>query len=254
MKTIVMLTALDLEYRALRSRLTGTRECIHPAGTVFEVGQLTDGVGTVVLAVTGEGNLGAAILAERAIATFHPSAVLCVGIAGGLKADVALGDVVVATRVYAVSGGRDRDEGFAVRPRAWAASHELEQAARQVARSGVWTTGLPFTCDRAMPVVHFKPIASGEVLHQARDTEFARRLRDAYDDAAAVEMESAGAAQAAHLNRALPALTVRAISDLADHTKPCAEAAGWQHVAAVRAAAFATAVCGVLLRRLSTLA
>jgi adenosylhomocysteine nucleosidase len=241
MTSIVMLAALDVEYRAIRRHLDRVRLRVHPAGTVFEVGLLPDVDGTVVLAVTGEGNVAAAVVAERAIAMFRPSALFCVGVAGGLAHDVALGDVVVATRVYAVGGGREHAGGFAVRPRAFSAAHELEQVARHVARRGAWCTGLAST-----PAVHFKPVASGEVVHQATGTEYARRLRDAYDDAVAVEMESAGVAQAAQLNRALPALTVRAISDRADCHKALADAAGWQPVAAERAAAFATAVGAAL--------
>jgi len=244
--TVVMLTALDLECQAIRRRLDDVRLLVHPAGTVFEVGLLTGTSSRIALAVTGEGNLGAAVVAERAIAMFRPRALFCVGVAGGLKPEIALGDVVVATRVYAVGGGREHDDGFAVRPRAWGAAHELEQAARHVARLGAWCTPPSPLPGRVPPTVHFKPVACGEVVHQATTTEYARRLRDAYDDAVAVEMESAGVAQAAQLNRALPALTVRAISDHADRTKAMCDAAGWQTVAAERAAAFATAVVTVL--------
>ena len=55
-------------------------------------------------------------------------------------------------------------------------------------------------------------------------------------------MESAGAAQAAQLNRALPIITIRGISDRADGGKYEADDAGWQPVAAAHAAAFAVAL------------
>ena len=88
-------------------------------GTLFEIGRLPSGAGEVVLAMVGVGNQGAAVLTERAIATFRPSAVLFAGVAGGFKDGVELGDVVVGTKVYAYHGGLDGDEGFLVRPRAW---------------------------------------------------------------------------------------------------------------------------------------
>jgi len=88
---VLVLTALDLEYQAVRAHLSGLREYSHPAGTLFETGQLPDG-GRITLAVTGEGNPGAAVLAERAITMFGPQAVMFVGVAGSLKDDVGLAE------------------------------------------------------------------------------------------------------------------------------------------------------------------
>jgi hypothetical protein len=90
--------------------------------------------------------------------------------------------------------------------------------------------------------VHFAPVASGEVVLNSRDTPLARQLYEHYNDAAAIEMESAGVAQAAHLNRSVPMLTVRGISDKADGLKHEADAAGGQPEAAARAALVAVAV------------
>jgi nucleoside phosphorylase len=244
--TVVLLSALELEYQAVRQYLGGLSIRSHPAGTLFEVGRLPDGTGTVALAITGQGNVGAAVLAERAIAMFQPRALLCVGIAGSLRRDIALGDVVVATKVYAVHGGRDNGDSFLARPKAWPASHELEELARAVARSGEWAGLLP--AQRApSPAVHFKPIASGEVIIGSAAASLDGRLRDIYDDAVAVEMESAGVAQAAHLNRSLPVLSVRGISDHADAGKRLADSVGWQHVAAAHAAAFTVTMAALAL-------
>lgn len=248
MRAVVILTALDLEYQAVRRHLEEIVVLSHSAGTLFEVGHLPDVTGSVVLGVTGEGNMGAAVLAERAIAMFRPRALLCSGIAGGLKQDIALGDVVVATKVYALHGGRVHQGGFASRPRAWPASHELEQFARHVTRAGTWPWPATGELADQSPEVHFKPIASGEVVLGAGGTPLAAQLHGTYNDAVAVEMESAGIAQAAHLNRSLPTLTVRGISDRADLTKPETDATGWPGVAARHAATFATAVAALVLR------
>ena len=245
MSLVVVLTALDLEYQAVRRYLDGLQEWSHPAGTLFEIGQLPGGVGTVAIAVTGPGNVGAAVLAERAIAMFAPKALICVGVAGGLRSNIALGDVVVASKVYALHDGRVHDDGFVARPRAWHASHELEQVAKFVARTGTWTDSIasgpglePLVL---RPAVHFSPVVSGEIVVTGRDELVTGQLRDVFDDAAAVEMESAGIAHAAHLNGGLPVLTVRGISDHADSAKYANDAAGWQHVAANHAAAFTVA-------------
>jgi nucleoside phosphorylase len=169
---------------------------------------------------------------------FHPRALLFVGVAGALSDGVQLGDVVVATRVYAVHGGREDDTGFHTRPRAWDAPHELEQLARVVSRSQWWapTSTVPGV------EVHFKPIAAGEVVLNSRSSALADQLRWSYNDAAAIEMEGAGVAQAGHLS-GMPVLTIRGISYRADGTKHATDGAGWQTVAVANAAAFAVALC-----------
>jgi nucleoside phosphorylase len=91
-------------------------------------------------------------------------------------------------------------------------------------------------------MVHFKPVASGEVVLTATGTPLVSWLRDSHDDAAAIEMESAGIAHAAHLNRSIPSLTIRGVSDHADALKHDADMAGWQRVAAENAAAFTVAL------------
>jgi phosphorylase superfamily protein len=80
------------------------------------------------------------------------------------------------------------------------------------------------------------------VLLDSKTSTTARRLRTHYNDAVAIEMESAGVALAGHLNRSLPVLVVRGISDPADGTKGVADAAGWQQTAAENAAAFVMAL------------
>lgn len=241
-RPVLVLTALDLEYQAVSAHLTGLRRHPHPAGTLFETGYLAGGEGEVILALTGVGNTGAAVLAERAMSTFGPQAVLFVGVAGALSDDVKLGDVVVATRVYAYHGGKEAEGGVLTRPRAWDASHELEQHAHHIARARSWARFLPGTPAGQLPGVHFKPIAAGEVVLASRAGPTAERLRNTYNDAAAIEMEGAGVTQASQFNRSLPTLIVRGISDRADGGKNALDRAGSQHRAAAHAAAFALAL------------
>jgi adenosylhomocysteine nucleosidase len=238
---VVVLTALNAEYRAVRAHLEGIQVSQHAAGTIFEEGTLTGSPNPVVLAVAGEGNQGAAILAERANSSYSPQALLFVGVAGALKDDIRIGDVVVATRVYAYHGGKESDEGFLTRPRSWEASHELEQLARHLDATGEWAQWLPDAPRDHLPTVHFKPVAAGEAVIGSRDSFLARQLHRGYNDAVAVEMESAGAAHAGHLG-SLPVLTIRGISDEADAGKQLADAGGSQAAAAACAAAFAVAL------------
>lgn len=234
---IVILTALQREYQAVQQHLTGLRTRRHAAGTLFEEGVLAAAPDRhVALAVTGEGNTQAATIAERAITEFDPAAVLFVGIAGRLQPWLQIGDVVVATRVYAYQGGRSEDEAFRARPRAWEISHELDQVARHVDRTNKWRSGIS-----GDPGVRFGPIAAGEVLLDSTNSVVAKQLRDHYNDAIAIEMESAGVAAASHLNLSRPAMTVRGISDHADGTKNLTDWSDAPQLAAVNAAAFAAA-------------
>ena len=242
--TIVVLTALNLEYQAVRERMADLVVHQHSAGTRFEVGRLREGSCRVALALVGKGNHPAAVLAERAIAEFDPAAVIFVGIAGSLWPSVALGDVVVATHVYAYHGGTSEDDGFKARPRVWEIAHGPDQIARHLDRTGEWAQRLP--AGTPTPRVHFGPIAAGEVVQDSAISDHARWVRQHYNDALAIGMEAAGVAQAAHLNNALPMVVVRGISDLADGSKAASDGIHWQPRAAVNAATFAMALAGAL--------
>ncbi|MBU8858032.1 MULTISPECIES: 5'-methylthioadenosine/S-adenosylhomocysteine nucleosidase [Micromonospora] len=241
---VVILTALDLEYAAVRDQLTDLRVRRHPAGTRFEVGRISQSDCRVALGLVGKGNHPAAVLAERAMAEFSPAAVLFVGVAGGLWPNIRLGDVVVASKIYAYHGGTSEDDGLKARPKAWEIPHEADQIAHHVDRSAAWRRCLPVG---AAPKVHFGPIAAGEVVQDSGISEQARWIRQHYNDAVAIEMEAAGVAQAGHLNRALPVVVVRGISDHADGGKAATDGQDWQPKAARHAAAFATALARELI-------
>jgi nucleoside phosphorylase/ADP-ribose pyrophosphatase YjhB (NUDIX family) len=246
---IVMLTAMNLEYDAIRARLSGIATHTHPMGTRFEVGNLGDGC-QVALALTGKGNQSAAVLAERAAAEFSPVAIIFVGVAGALQPQLGLGDVVVATHVYAYHGATSQDDGLTARPRTWELSHRVHQIAAHVERTGDWARQLHG--DAAPPRVHFGPVAAGEIVHYSAVSDARQWLREHYSDAIAVEMEAAGVAQAGHLNDALPTIMVRGISDYADQSKLTTDRAGWQPRAAANAAAFAAALAETLADELNT--
>ncbi|MFI5610689.1 purine phosphorylase [Amycolatopsis sp. NPDC051903] len=244
---IVILTALEIEHGAVRARVTGVEQHSHPAGTVFDVGTIDDRPEcTVALALTGMGNLTAAALAERAVAQFSPAALLFVGVAGSLREWLRLGDVIVADKVYAYQGGRIVDSGLLSRPRAWELAHRAEQVARLVSRAGTWSRSLPAEGPGSVPRVHFGPIAAGDVVLDSELSDVAKLLHHNYNDAVAVEMESAGLALAGHLNGNIPAVTIRGISDHASGDKEFTDAEGWQTPAARNAAAFAVSLAAAL--------
>lgn len=160
---IVILTALELEHTAVRAHLSDVELHRHPSGTLFTVGTVAGHPDRrIALAVIGMGNATSATLTERAITEFQPTTVMFVGIAGGLRDWLALGDVVVATRIYGYHGGCSKADEFRVRPRAWDTSHQVEQLARHVARSSSWRQRLPKAGDTA-PQVHFEPTGPATV-------------------------------------------------------------------------------------------
>lgn len=107
-RAAVILTALDVETQAVPRHLTRRHERTID-GTVFYLGRFEDW--DIAVAEAGAGNNSAAAIAERAIANFHPSVALFIGIAGGVK-DVAIGDVIVADKIYRYESDKDDETGF----------------------------------------------------------------------------------------------------------------------------------------------
>lgn len=231
--SVVVLTALPQEYNAVRAHLEEPLDHVRGAsGSVFEVGHLPGVPARIILGQSDEGNTATAVLAGEAIRLFLPRALFFVGVAGAIKGDLQLGDVVVAKQVDAVHGAKQQDGASLARPVTFPMAHELLQVAKHLVavRSG-WLDG----ADGGFRV-HIKPIASGHVVLDDPTAPLAVELHEHYNDAVAIEMEGAGAAAAAHHSGTVKLLVVRGISDRADGRKHDADSAGWQATAAAHAA------------------
>jgi adenosylhomocysteine nucleosidase len=234
---IVVLTALPLERSAVRALLKDPERHDLPNGTIVHEAPVADTMFTVCLASTGQGNQQAALVAQSVITWAHPTAVFFVGVAGSLKSDVVVGDVVVATQVVACGAGKITAEGLKARPAAWDSAHGLVQAAQEAVSTGSWLQFLPHEAGPT-PRVHFKPIAAGSTVKDAADSWYSDFLDTRYNNATAIETEGAGAALAAH-HAGIRLMVIRGISDPADGTKAASDAAGAQERAAQYAAALA---------------
>jgi nucleoside phosphorylase len=237
MSCAVILTALPVEYLAVRFYLTELHEEIHLKGTIYERGQFTSisQIWDVGIVEIGAGNTGAAIEAERAITYFSPDVLFFVGVAGGIK-DVEIGDVVASTKIYGFESGK-AEQRFKPRPEIGLPAYGLEQRARAEARKGDWLQRLTTEIEPT-PRAFVAPIAAGEKVVASTKSDVFQFLAENYGDAIAVEMEGLGFLEAARANQRVEAIVIRGISDLIDG-KGKADKAGSQEMASRHASAFA---------------
>ena len=241
----LVLTALPVEYAAVRAHLENLTEEEHREGDVYERGLFKSGDQTwdVGIVEMGAGNPNAAQKTERAIDYFKPEVVLFVGVAGGLK-DVKLGDVVVANKVYGYHSGK-AEKDFKTRPVVGLPHHRIFERARAESRKDDWFNRLQSPDAEPKPKVFLGAIAAGEQVVVSSASNSYQLIRENYGDALAVEMESYGFFTAIQAHSGLEALAVRGISDLVEN-KAEADASGSQPLASRHAAAFAFEVLAKL--------
>ncbi len=230
---MVIVTALDVETRAVLRQLgPWSEETVD--GTVLYRGTLADW--NVAVVEVGPGNIAAAALASRAIGHCKADVALFVGVAGGVK-DVALGDVVVASKVYGYESGKDAGSGFQPRPDLQHSAHGLEQRARAISKRTAWCARLDRSVIKSDPQIFVGPVAAGEKVVASMRSATAKFLRTHYGDTLAVEMEGRGFLEAVHIHSVLGTV-IRGISDRLSG-KTVADKAGWQRKAADAASAVA---------------
>lgn len=235
----VILTALPLEYIAVREHLVDLEEVTHAKGKVYEIGKF-NGIyhnWEIGIAEVGAGNNVCAVETERAINFFNPDVMLFVGIAGAIK-DLNLGDVVAADKAYGYEYGKVSSTGFLTRPEAGRSTYSILERARAEARKCDWKARIRGNIEGNDPTIIIKPIAAGEKVVTEIRSEVYKLITTHYNDAVAVEMEGSGFFTACHANEGLQSLIVRGISDLLNN-KEETDKAGYQVIAARNASAFA---------------
>ena len=233
MPTVVILAALDEELEAFAGayELTPVEE-----GPPFAAFRFRTGGVDAVLMRTGVGKAFAAMVAQRAIDRARPDYLIVTGIAGSVRGDLDLGDVVVS-----------RD----------CVQHDLDAGALGFEVGQVPYTGYRFLradprlveLALATPVAGRRVVAgrilTGDQFVSGPDPALRRRLREL--GGAVVEMEGAAIALAATVNR-VPFVIVRSVSDRADAAAPADFGAFLR-----RAAANSHTVCAGILARLGRL-
>ena len=216
----VILTALPVEYEAVRAALGNCQEEEHPVSrTIYERGEFIGDrskweVGIVEI---GQGNVDAGIETNRAIDHFKPDVVMFVGIAGGIK-DVEIGDVVAATKIYGYEPGKAEAEKFKTRVCLAESSYALVQRAKKEAghQNRLFNSSETLQSKTLHPHVWVAPIAAGEKVVASKKSPTYKRLEDDFSDAVAVEMEGYGFSRAVYSNASVSSIVIRGISDLID--------------------------------------
>jgi nucleoside phosphorylase len=162
---------------------------------------------------------------------------LFIGVAGGLKEDVKLGDVVVANKIYGYGSGKATTT-FQTRPEVGISTYLLVKRAEAEARKADWLHRLEKPLPTPVPGAFIAPIAAGEQVVASTHSALYKFLRIHYNDALAVEMEGYGFLKVVQANSQLDALVIRGISDLIDG-KSESDKAHSQEIAARHACAFA---------------
>lgn len=205
MNTIGIIGAMADEVAFLKAQMQGVTVHTKAAMDFYE-GTL-EGHHAVVVC-SGIGKVNAALCTQIVVDVFSVDGVINTGIAGSLKNEVNIGDIVLATDVVqhdvnAVNFGYPIGQIPRMDTLTFPADASLRELAQKV-------------CEQVNPDIQVfcGRIASGDQF--ISDQNVKDEIKKNFD-AYCVEMEGAAIGQAAYLNR-VPFLVVRAISDKADNS------------------------------------
>lgn len=204
-RKIGIIGAMEVEVKALRALLAGTRE--HAAGGLtFTEGQL-DGV-QVVIVRSGVGKVNAALCAQRLILQFGVTHIINTGIAGALASGLKVLDFVASTDALyhdmnAVGFGYRMTEIPQMDCSDFPADTAMLEAAEKAFASLPEAEGHKLVKGR---------IATGDQF--ISDKALKQQIK-ADCNPACVEMEGTAIAHACYLNK-VPFVIVRCMSDMAD--------------------------------------
>lgn len=240
-----VLTVLGEELRAVVGVLRTHRGYWHervPDGPDVHRAE-AGGVRVVAMQALEPGPQSAAAAYRRMRDLVGPRVVLLVGVAGGIRPDLAIGDVVIGDEVVCYDARRETAGPARRRGR----SHLVTPALRHRVNEFFLRNGPTIRYGPDTVRVFRGPVGSGAAVITDRHSDVVDFLRRFNEHTLAVETEAGGVGQAFYEEAEAGStgwLTVRGISDLADRDK------GYQHhqLAADRAAAVMDRLLPLLAR------
>jgi tetratricopeptide (TPR) repeat protein len=200
--TVVILTAIEEEYNAVRAHLTNIKDADQNS-TGYEEGIFEHNdkkVAKVIIRECGAKNVVSSMEAERAIQYFTPDLMLFVGIAGSWKPqDFTVGDVIFPEKIFYYEGGKSGKDSIYARPDMAPTTYALYELAKKERNRTKWRRLIKGNWGERLNTVKadLGVIASGEQLIEHRDSELGQILVKHFNETQAVEMEGFGFAKAA---------------------------------------------------------
>lgn len=240
-RTALIVTAVQLEHWEMQQHLLNVEVIRGTRGERFTKGILPGRYihWRVLLTQVGMGSATTASMVGHAVESQDAHVAVFMGTAATLKPeDLPIGDVIAASKVYNAHAGKQVPTNGAslllTRPSAFPTASGLTHLTRSVIAHTDWNPATPRR--RGSPKAILAPIASVEAVQTDPSAELVTLIRSNYNDAAALDMESFGLYDGAHLH-GVPALAVRGISDQVEGKTAAADAVR-QPTAARNAASF----------------
>lgn len=200
---LVIIGAMEIEVNRIKEQMEDV-SVTDKAGMSFFEGKWNGN--DVVVVRSGIGKVNAAVCAQILVDTFHADAIINTGIAGSLKNEINIGDIVLSTD--AIQHDMDA-QGFGyapgVIPQMEVSDFQADEKLIELAKK---------CCAEVCPDIQVftgRVVSGDQFISDKKKKEW---LSSQFEGLCA-EMEGAAIAQAAYLNH-VPFLIIRAISDKAD--------------------------------------
>ncbi len=221
---IGLIAATPQEMNAIGSKMdrVSSRRLAH---VEFRSGKLGDQ--DIVVALSGVGKVAAAIASTLMCQLYQPSCLISVGVAGGLKQEQEVGDLVISEAIIQADFDTTQFDGPEGLGMHFQAHPDLIEKAKKAAQKTElnWMVGAIATQD----------------LFMAAKEDYERLLQN-FPEAACSEMEGGAVAQTAQAF-SIPCLVLRTLSDVAVHENNPMEYAQFAVESAQKVASFLEVFC-----------